>query len=132
MPKYYCEYCDIYLTHSSPAGRRQHNSGRKHINMKVEYYQNLLREGGGMFPHGPPMMGPVGGGGPPGGHPTILRPPMFPRQPMMAGPILTMMPGGPMRPPHMSMPGVPPNMMPGHMRPPMPMAGGSMNFPRGL
>eukprot|EP00922_Rhytidocystis_sp_ex-Travisia-forbesii_P071127 GHVS01106140.1.p2 GENE.GHVS01106140.1~~GHVS01106140.1.p2 ORF type:complete len:131 (-),score=20.50 GHVS01106140.1:23-415(-) len=129
MPKYYCEYCDIYLTHSSPAGRRQHNSGRKHINMKVEYYQNLLREGG-MFPHGPPMLGPAG---PAGSAPTILRPPMFPRQPMMPGPMLSMMPGGPMRPPHMPMPGGPPNMMPPHMRPPhMQMAGGGpMNFPRG-
>ncbi|KAL8427096.1 hypothetical protein Efla_006902 [Eimeria flavescens] len=45
MPKFYCEYCDIYLTHSSPAGRRQHASGRRHINQKVEYFQNLLREG---------------------------------------------------------------------------------------
>ncbi|CDJ39324.1 U1 small nuclear ribonucleoprotein, putative [Eimeria tenella] len=44
MPKFYCEYCDIYLTHSSPAGRRQHASGRRHINQKVEYFQNLLRE----------------------------------------------------------------------------------------
>lgn len=46
MPKYYCEYCDIYLTHSSPGGRRQHASGRKHISMKIEYYQNLIREKG--------------------------------------------------------------------------------------
>ncbi|PFH32516.1 U1 zinc finger protein [Besnoitia besnoiti] len=44
MPKYYCEYCDIYLTHSSPAGRRQHATGRKHINQKIEYFQNLIRE----------------------------------------------------------------------------------------
>ncbi|SCM24907.1 RNA-binding protein, putative [Plasmodium chabaudi adami] len=46
MPKYYCEYCDIYLTHSSPVGRRQHNQGRKHISAKIEYFQNLLREEG--------------------------------------------------------------------------------------
>eukprot|EP00397_Hematodinium_sp_SG-2012_P027404 GEMP01028792.1.p1 GENE.GEMP01028792.1~~GEMP01028792.1.p1 ORF type:complete len:282 (+),score=54.63 GEMP01028792.1:119-964(+) len=44
MPKYYCEYCDIYLTHSSAGGRRQHNSGRKHINNKIEYYTALIRE----------------------------------------------------------------------------------------
>lgn len=44
MPKYYCEYCDIYLTHSSAGGRRQHNSGRKHINNKIEYYTQLIRE----------------------------------------------------------------------------------------
>ncbi|CAA9990876.1 hypothetical protein, conserved in Apicomplexan species [Plasmodium knowlesi strain H] len=46
MPKYYCEYCDIYLTHSSPVGRRQHVQGRKHISAKIEYFQNLLREEG--------------------------------------------------------------------------------------
>nr|BAN64634.1 U1 zinc finger family protein [Babesia bovis] len=44
MPKFYCEYCGIYLTHSSPAGRKQHSMGRKHISMKVEYYQRLVRE----------------------------------------------------------------------------------------
>jgi len=22
MPKFYCEYCGIYLTHSSPSGRK--------------------------------------------------------------------------------------------------------------
>jgi len=32
--------------HSSLAGRRQHNAGRKHINNKIEYYQNLIREKG--------------------------------------------------------------------------------------
>ncbi|EUD68953.1 hypothetical protein C922_00644 [Plasmodium inui San Antonio 1] len=46
MPKYYCEYCDIHLTHSSPVGRRQHIQGRKHISAKIEYFQNLLREEG--------------------------------------------------------------------------------------
>lgn len=46
MPKFYCEYCDIYLTHSSPVGRRQHNHGRKHVSAKIEYFQNLIREEG--------------------------------------------------------------------------------------
>ncbi|XP_953603.1 RNA-binding protein (U1 snRNP-like), putative [Theileria annulata] len=44
MPKFYCEYCSIYLTHSSPAGRKQHSQGRKHISAKVEYFQRLVRE----------------------------------------------------------------------------------------
>ncbi|KAH0483963.1 MAG: uncharacterized protein KVP18_004571 [Porospora cf. gigantea A] len=44
MPKYYCEYCDITLTHSSPAGRRQHNAGRRHIQNKVEFFRNLLAD----------------------------------------------------------------------------------------
>eukprot|EP00917_Polyrhabdina_sp_WS-2016_P005684 GHVP01012733.1.p1 GENE.GHVP01012733.1~~GHVP01012733.1.p1 ORF type:complete len:143 (-),score=16.33 GHVP01012733.1:623-1051(-) len=43
MPKYYCDYCDINLTHSSPGGRRQHNIGRKHISNKIEYFQAVIR-----------------------------------------------------------------------------------------
>ena len=30
MPRYYCDYCDMYLTHDSAVGRRQHNYGWKH------------------------------------------------------------------------------------------------------
>ena len=44
MTKYYCEYCNIYLTHSSPAGRKQHAHGRKHINNKIEYFTEFLIE----------------------------------------------------------------------------------------
>ncbi len=44
MPKYFCEYCGIYLTHSSPGGRNQHSRGRKHINNKIEYYSQILYE----------------------------------------------------------------------------------------
>lgn len=44
MPKYFCEYCGIYLTHSSPGGRYQHSHGRKHINNKIEYYSQFLYE----------------------------------------------------------------------------------------
>ena len=44
MPKYFCEYCGIYLTHSSPGGRKQHSHGRKHINNKIEYYSQFIYE----------------------------------------------------------------------------------------
>jgi hypothetical protein len=44
MPKFYCEYCGIYLTHSSPSGRKQHAEGRKHIQAKIDYYSQLLVE----------------------------------------------------------------------------------------
>ena len=44
MPKYFCEYCGIYLTHSSPGGRLQHVHGRKHISNKIEYYSQFLYE----------------------------------------------------------------------------------------
>lgn len=41
MPKFYCEYCGIYLTHSSPSGRRQHAEGKKHKQNQVNYYRNI-------------------------------------------------------------------------------------------
>ncbi|CAI2380187.1 unnamed protein product [Moneuplotes crassus] len=44
MPKFFCEYCGIYLTHSSPGGRKQHAAGRTHINKKIEYYSQFLLE----------------------------------------------------------------------------------------
>ncbi|KAJ1604285.1 hypothetical protein OJ253_3094 [Cryptosporidium canis] len=52
MPKFYCDYCDIYLTHSSTNGRKQHNSGRKHINNKIDHYKNVIRSPG----FSPPLM----------------------------------------------------------------------------
>eukprot|EP00166_Cyanidium_caldarium_P005006 ctg_5700.g657 len=30
MGKYYCDYCDVYLTHDSTAVRKQHNDGNRH------------------------------------------------------------------------------------------------------
>mmetsp|Transcript_29054 Transcript_29054/g.43924 ORF Transcript_29054/g.43924 Transcript_29054/m.43924 type:complete len:120 (-) Transcript_29054:174-533(-) len=59
MPKFYCEYCDLYLTHSGLSGRRQHLTGRRHINNKIEYYQMLIREKGLTPPIYPPPPGMV-------------------------------------------------------------------------
>ena len=42
MPKFFCEYCGIYLTHSSPHGRKQHVKGKKHIANKIEYFSRFL------------------------------------------------------------------------------------------
>ncbi|GER32988.1 U1 small nuclear ribonucleoprotein C [Striga asiatica] len=36
MPRYYCDYCDTYLTHDSPSVRKQHNAGYKH-KFKITY-----------------------------------------------------------------------------------------------
>ena len=44
MPNFYCEYCGIYLKHSSPFGRKQHSTGKKHIFNKMEYYRQFLME----------------------------------------------------------------------------------------
>ncbi|EKX72921.1 conserved hypothetical protein [Theileria equi strain WA] len=85
MPKFYCEYCSIYLTHSSPAGRKQHSQGRKHINAKVDYYQKLVRE---RFFQPPPMVNLQVGV--PGVFPQIMpvMPPGIPVQrPMISPPV---------------------------------------------
>jgi len=71
MPKYYCDYCDIYLTHSSAGGRRQHNSGRKHINNKIEYMTAHIRD-------------------------KMLTPPIYPVPPHLVDAIRPNMPGRPM------------------------------------
>ena len=42
MPKFYCEYCGIYLTQSSPTTRRQHASGKKHKQNKNDYYRTIM------------------------------------------------------------------------------------------
>uniref|UniRef100_A0A5B6YYI4 U1 small nuclear ribonucleoprotein C n=1 Tax=Davidia involucrata TaxID=16924 RepID=A0A5B6YYI4_DAVIN len=40
MPRYYCDYCDTYLTHDSPSVRKQHNAGYKHkANVRIYYQQ---------------------------------------------------------------------------------------------
>jgi len=118
MPKYYCEYCDIYLTHSSAGGRRQHNSGRKHINNKIEYYQTLIREKNlapPMYPVPPHLAGMIRPG-----QPQMPRPPMPPPMPpggMMPLPGMTPLPN---QQRHMGFPGAPPGMQvpPGMNAPP--------------
>jgi len=54
MPRYFCDYCQTYLTHDSAPGRKQHNRGWKHReNVKMYYEQYMAaweasrgREGG--------------------------------------------------------------------------------------
>uniref|UniRef100_A0A3B4BGA6 U1 small nuclear ribonucleoprotein C n=1 Tax=Periophthalmus magnuspinnatus TaxID=409849 RepID=A0A3B4BGA6_9GOBI len=124
--RFYCDYCDTYLTHDSPSVRKTHCSGRKHKENVKDYYQKWMEEQAQSlidktsenllmimvaFYSGPPRPGmlptpPMGG------------PPMMP---MMGPPPHGMMPGGPgMRPPM----GGPMQMMPGPphmMRHPRPM-----------
>eukprot|EP00158_Paraphelidium_tribonemae_P000551 Partr_v1_DN22791_c0_g1_i1_m37923 putative Component of the U1 snRNP, which is essential for recognition of the pre-mRNA 5' splice-site and the subsequent assembly of the spliceosome. U1-C is directly involved in initial 5' splice-site recognition for both constitutive and regulated alternative splicing. The interaction with the 5' splice-site seems to precede base-pairing between the pre-mRNA and the U1 snRNA len=88
MPKYYCDYCDIYLTHDSLAVRRAHNDGWKHQGQVKEYYAGITKEytqfaigqitrPGFPPPFRPPPMGmpPMGPGMPP---PHLMRPPFPP------------------------------------------------------
>ncbi|CAI4222098.1 unnamed protein product [Auanema sp. JU1783] len=44
MPKYYCDYCDTFLTHDSPSVRKTHNGGRKHKENVRMYYQKWMEE----------------------------------------------------------------------------------------
>ncbi|KAG8464608.1 hypothetical protein KFE25_009976 [Diacronema lutheri] len=108
MPRFYCEYCEIFLTHSSAHGRRQHSSGRKHIMNVIDYYADFqlqLREtteGAPLPPVGMPLPPPLPQPGGAGMFSLPVPPPLpMPSMPMMAPP----QPAGygfappPMRPP---------------------------------
>merc|ERR1712131_452189 len=114
MPKYYCDYCDTFLTHDSPSVRKTHNAGRKHKDNVRTYYQewlekqtqNILDKSSRPVPgmH-PGMIHGVGGFGNAiaptqglAGRPMMMRPGMMP---MMGNPM--MMRGGMMMRPNMMM-----------------------------
>jgi len=138
MPKYYCDYCDTYLTHDSPSVRKTHCAGRKHKENVKFYYQKWMEEqaqslidattaafkagklpGGMPGPGGvsipppmnmrPGMPGPPPGMGPPGMPPGMGPPPGIPPHHMMGPPRPGM--GPPMGPPMMR-PGMGPPMGP--------------------
>lgn len=44
MPRFYCDYCDVYLTHDSFAGRKQHMRGRKHQDNVRQYFMQFLKK----------------------------------------------------------------------------------------
>jgi U1 small nuclear ribonucleoprotein C len=44
MPKYYCDYCDAFLTHDSPSVRKTHNGGRKHKENVRMFYQGWMEQ----------------------------------------------------------------------------------------
>ncbi|DAZ97825.1 TPA: hypothetical protein N0F65_002495 [Lagenidium giganteum] len=133
MPRYYCDYCDTYLTHDSlfvfflqQAGRKQHNRGWKHRENVKLYYEQFVAGQGGMMTPGewlrgpapmgvlPPRPGGPGGNGPPGGPPHGMFPPRGPPPRGM------MPPGGPgmMRPPPFMGMGMPRGPPPRGMMPP--------------
>ena len=41
MARYYCDYCDAYLTHDSATVRQQHNLGFKHKANVRNYYMQF-------------------------------------------------------------------------------------------
>jgi U1 small nuclear ribonucleoprotein C len=136
MPKYYCDYCDTYLTHDSPSVRKTHCMGRKHKENVREYYQKWMEEQtqklieqttaaiksgktavpGMMFPpRFPPVPGmpPVSLGmppiPPPGSALAAGLPPPPPMPMQMQMPPMMMTPGG-MRPPPLMNTMPPPSM----------------------
>ncbi|KAI0824749.1 Sua5/YciO/YrdC/YwlC family protein [Trametes gibbosa] len=143
MPKHYCDYCDVFLTHDSASVRKAHNSGRNHLANVRDYYASLghdkaqsiidqitaAYESGnppppGGFGFGPQHLGPPAPpfGGPPMGYgaPPFGGPPPFggrpPMPPGMPGPPGMMgPPGAPPFPPNGAMP--PPGMGPPGMGP---------------
>ncbi|KAH7148598.1 U1 zinc finger-domain-containing protein [Dactylonectria macrodidyma] len=120
MPKFFCDYCDVYLTHDSMSVRKAHNSGRNHLRNVVDYYQQIGHEkaqsvidsitssyaaegqahANPMLPHNQPGQG--------------FHPPPFP------------FPGG-VPPPFPGMPGAPPGQFPQGL--PVPPGGRGMPMP---
>ena len=42
MPRYYCDYCDMYLSHDSAGGRKEHIRGWKHRDNVMAYFKPIL------------------------------------------------------------------------------------------
>ncbi|KAJ3921839.1 U1 small nuclear ribonucleoprotein C [Lentinula edodes] len=157
MPKHYCDYCDVFLTHDSASVRKAHNSGRNHLSNVKDYYaslghdkaQNIIDQitsayesSGGPPPGGfgfgpqhlgapPPPQFPMQFGGPPGmfGGPRPPFPPGGPGFPMPPGGAPPFPPNGGMPPPGMAPPPFPPNGPPGGAMPPFPPAGALSGAP---
>ncbi|XP_065846709.1 U1 small nuclear ribonucleoprotein C-like [Oscarella lobularis] len=101
MPKYYCDYCDTYLTHDSPSVRKTHNSGRKHKDNVRIYYTRWMEDQAQALINQTTAALTAGGMLPPPPLPGMPAPPMLPGMPL---PPLPMRPGMGMPPPHMHFP----------------------------
>ncbi|KAH8830363.1 U1 zinc finger-domain-containing protein [Flagelloscypha sp. PMI_526] len=153
MPKHYCDYCDVFLTHDSASVRKAHNSGRNHLQNVRDYYASLGHDkaqsiidqitqayesgqgpppGGFGFtasdlggPSGAPVYPiPAGLGGPPGFPPFPPGgAPPFPPGGMMGGP--------PPFPPN-GFPGGPPPFPPNGPMPPFPPNAGPPGAPMAM
>lgn len=43
MPKFYCDYCDIFLTHDAKRVRKDHNAGWKHAAQVKAHFMGTLK-----------------------------------------------------------------------------------------
>ncbi|KAG0025160.1 hypothetical protein BGZ81_007355 [Podila clonocystis] len=126
MPKYYCDYCDIFLTHDSSSVRKAHNAGRNHlINVKT-YYSELSQESTqsvvdtiqkAYADAGVAMLPQYQGYPQPAPYNPYARPPMFPGAGPPRPPMFMPRPGGPPPMPPMA-PGQFPPRPPGFPMPP--------------
>eukprot|EP01088_Endostelium_zonatum_P019096 TRINITY_DN6423_c0_g1_i2.p2 TRINITY_DN6423_c0_g1~~TRINITY_DN6423_c0_g1_i2.p2 ORF type:complete len:249 (-),score=82.92 TRINITY_DN6423_c0_g1_i2:900-1646(-) len=151
MPRYYCDYCDVFLTHDSPSVRKAHNQGKPHRNAVRAYFQqfqeeaqiiynhqrmqtHLMQNAWFAFPPGmppPPFPFPVPGA-PPLPVPGLIPPNLPPGVPLNLPPGATPPPLPPWMSPHPMVPGaphMPPGMLPMHpgMMGPPPMMPGYPN-----
>ncbi|KAE9410159.1 zf-U1-domain-containing protein [Gymnopus androsaceus JB14] len=123
MPKHYCDYCDVFLTHDSASVRKAHNSGRNHLANVKDYYASLGHDKAQSIIDQITSAYESSGGPPPGGFgfgPQHLGAPP-PQFPMFGGPPPGF--GGPRPPFPPGAPGFPPSMPPG-AAPPFPPNGG--------
>ena len=138
MPRYFCDYCDVYLTHDSAPGRKQHIRGWKHRENVKQYYEQYMKQfyeqnsGMGMTMPGMAMgsLGALTAGRAPMGLLGMQRPGVAPPLALMGAPGSIPRPplGYPPRPPL----GVPPPMgsIPPPPRPPgYPAMGGLPGMP---
>jgi len=139
MGKYYCDYCDVFLTHDSSSVRKAHNAGRNHLTNVKDYYaslghdqaQDIIDQITKMYESGVPPNRPYpqppsglnglmqGLGGPPrfGGGPMSMGPP----PPFFGGPPMSGPPGFNGPPPGFN---GPPGGMGGALPPPPGFMGG--------
>ncbi|ORY65422.1 U1 zinc finger-domain-containing protein [Pseudomassariella vexata] len=149
MPKFFCDYCDVYLTHDSMSVRKAHNSGRNHLRNVQAYYEQIGHEKAQSVidsitssyaaegqAHANPMLpqnqpGLHGGHGlPPPGFPAGLPPPPFAGFPGGMPPPFPGMPGAPPPPGAAGFPQVIPPPPGGRGMPPFPPPGpGHANLP---
>ena len=94
MPRYFCDYCDVYLTHDSAPGRKQHIRGWKHRENVKQYYEQYMKQfyeqnsGMGMMPPGMAMgsLGALTAGRAPVGLLGMQRPGVAPPLALMGAP----------------------------------------------
>ncbi|KAH3671176.1 hypothetical protein WICMUC_004772 [Wickerhamomyces mucosus] len=44
MVRFYCDYCKSYLTHDAASVRKNHLSGKNHVKLVCDYYEEKAKE----------------------------------------------------------------------------------------